>query len=211
MTPSSDIAFSPSVKAVQQRRGSRAGYAKMEGKGGFATTIDRIACGVHRQAALILSRDGERRRPALYSASWRAAGLPAGARREDARLRRFQRQPAIHLHRQSRRQCEGHAVPHGLREPHAREDLGHGARGRGRSRTHRQALPRGLQGPRRAGRSSSPSRPGTATARSISRRCSSPRTLPRWSSASNGASASSKPRMLVCAPTQSASPVTSSF
>jgi uncharacterized protein len=41
MTPSSDIAFSPSVKAVQQRRGSRAGYAKMEGRGGFATTIDR--------------------------------------------------------------------------------------------------------------------------------------------------------------------------
>ena len=40
MTPSSDIAFSPSVKAVQQRRGSRAGYAKMEGKGGFATSID---------------------------------------------------------------------------------------------------------------------------------------------------------------------------
>ena len=40
MTPSSDIAFSPSVKAVQQRRGSRAGYAKMEGKGSFATSID---------------------------------------------------------------------------------------------------------------------------------------------------------------------------
>ncbi len=40
MTPSSDIAFSPSVKAVQARRGSRAGYAKMEQKGGFATTID---------------------------------------------------------------------------------------------------------------------------------------------------------------------------
>jgi predicted pyridoxine 5'-phosphate oxidase superfamily flavin-nucleotide-binding protein len=40
MNPSSDIAFSPSVKAVQERRGSRAGYAKLEQKGGFATTID---------------------------------------------------------------------------------------------------------------------------------------------------------------------------
>jgi len=40
MTPSSDIAFSPSVKAVQERRGSRAGYAQFEQKGGFATTID---------------------------------------------------------------------------------------------------------------------------------------------------------------------------
>ena len=40
MAPSSDIAFSPSVKAVQQARGSRAGYAKMEEKGGFAIEID---------------------------------------------------------------------------------------------------------------------------------------------------------------------------
>jgi len=40
MRPSSDIAFSPSVKAVQERRGSRAGYAKMEEKGGFAVEID---------------------------------------------------------------------------------------------------------------------------------------------------------------------------
>jgi uncharacterized protein len=38
--PSSDIAFSPSVKAVQERHGSRAGYAKMETKGGFAVEID---------------------------------------------------------------------------------------------------------------------------------------------------------------------------
>jgi len=38
--PSSDIAFTPSVKAAQERRGSRKGYARMETKGGFATTID---------------------------------------------------------------------------------------------------------------------------------------------------------------------------
>ena len=40
MTLSSEIAFSRSVKAVQTRRGSRAGYAKMEEKGGFAVEID---------------------------------------------------------------------------------------------------------------------------------------------------------------------------
>jgi predicted pyridoxine 5'-phosphate oxidase superfamily flavin-nucleotide-binding protein len=40
MRPSSDIAFSPAVKAVQERRGSRAGYAKMEERGGFAVEID---------------------------------------------------------------------------------------------------------------------------------------------------------------------------
>lgn len=36
---SSDIAFTPTVKAIQERRGSRAGYAKMEMRGGFKTTI----------------------------------------------------------------------------------------------------------------------------------------------------------------------------
>jgi predicted pyridoxine 5'-phosphate oxidase superfamily flavin-nucleotide-binding protein len=41
MAPSSDIAFSSSVKAVQERRGSRAAYARMEEKGGFATAIDQ--------------------------------------------------------------------------------------------------------------------------------------------------------------------------
>jgi uncharacterized protein len=40
MIPASDIAFSPSVKSVQERRGSSAGYARMETKGGWATTID---------------------------------------------------------------------------------------------------------------------------------------------------------------------------
>jgi predicted pyridoxine 5'-phosphate oxidase superfamily flavin-nucleotide-binding protein len=40
MTPTSNIAFSPSVKAVQQRRGSRKGYAKMEERGGWSATID---------------------------------------------------------------------------------------------------------------------------------------------------------------------------
>ena len=38
--PSSDIAFTASVKAVQAKRGSRAAYARMEQKGGFATAID---------------------------------------------------------------------------------------------------------------------------------------------------------------------------
>ena len=37
--PSSDIAFSPTVKAVQARKGSRATYAKMEARGGWETQI----------------------------------------------------------------------------------------------------------------------------------------------------------------------------
>lgn len=63
MRPSSDIAFSPSVKAVQERRGSRAGYAKMETKGGFATTIDEeLAAFIAEQSAFYLataSADGQ--------------------------------------------------------------------------------------------------------------------------------------------------------
>lgn len=36
---SSDIAFTPAVKAIQTRKGSRSAYAKMEERGGWQTTI----------------------------------------------------------------------------------------------------------------------------------------------------------------------------
>jgi predicted pyridoxine 5'-phosphate oxidase superfamily flavin-nucleotide-binding protein len=35
----SDVAFTPAVKAVQQRKGSRAGYARMEAGRGWRTTV----------------------------------------------------------------------------------------------------------------------------------------------------------------------------
>lgn len=35
----SDIAFTPAVKAIQSRKGSRSGYARMEQNGGWQTTI----------------------------------------------------------------------------------------------------------------------------------------------------------------------------
>ena len=40
LQPSSDIAFTPAVKAIQAERGSRTAYAKMEARGGFRTSID---------------------------------------------------------------------------------------------------------------------------------------------------------------------------
>lgn len=40
LTPSSDIAFTPTVKAIQTARGSRDTYAKIEQHGGFHTEID---------------------------------------------------------------------------------------------------------------------------------------------------------------------------
>jgi uncharacterized protein len=39
-TYSSDVAFTPAVKAIQARKGSRDGYASMENRGGFRTEID---------------------------------------------------------------------------------------------------------------------------------------------------------------------------
>jgi predicted pyridoxine 5'-phosphate oxidase superfamily flavin-nucleotide-binding protein len=38
--PTSDIAFTPAVKAIQAARGSRETYARMEARGGFRTEID---------------------------------------------------------------------------------------------------------------------------------------------------------------------------
>jgi predicted pyridoxine 5'-phosphate oxidase superfamily flavin-nucleotide-binding protein len=37
--PSSDVAFTPSVKAIQARRGSREQYARAEERGGWRTTV----------------------------------------------------------------------------------------------------------------------------------------------------------------------------
>jgi uncharacterized protein len=39
LSPSSDIAFTPTVKAIQSRKGSRAAYAKMEERGGWQTLV----------------------------------------------------------------------------------------------------------------------------------------------------------------------------
>src|SRR6195952_1401431 len=38
--PSSDVAFTPAVKEIQEERGSRKSYAKMEHAGGFDTVVD---------------------------------------------------------------------------------------------------------------------------------------------------------------------------
>ncbi len=37
--PSSDVAFTPAVKAIQEKRGSRGQYARMEQRGGWQTVI----------------------------------------------------------------------------------------------------------------------------------------------------------------------------
>ncbi|MCH8188261.1 MAG: pyridoxamine 5'-phosphate oxidase family protein [Proteobacteria bacterium] len=62
--PVSDVAFTQAVKAEQERRGSRAGYAKMEQKGGWH---DRVTPDL---AAFIAERDS------FYLATASAEGQP---------------------------------------------------------------------------------------------------------------------------------------
>jgi len=61
--PSSDVAFSEAVKAIQTRKGSRASYAQIEARGGFATTITPdLAVFIAAQRSLFMAtanRDGQ--------------------------------------------------------------------------------------------------------------------------------------------------------
>ena len=54
--PASDIAFTPAVKAIQRRKGSRENYAAMEENGGWETTVTPdLASFVARQRSLFLA------------------------------------------------------------------------------------------------------------------------------------------------------------
>ena len=61
--PSTEIAFSPSVKAVQERRGSRSTYERLERNGGWNTKIDaRLAefiAGMRSFYLATASKDGQ--------------------------------------------------------------------------------------------------------------------------------------------------------
>ena len=64
MTPSSDVAFTSAVKAVQGRRGSRKAYRRMEERGGWQTRV------TPELAAFLAERDS------AYLATANAAGQP---------------------------------------------------------------------------------------------------------------------------------------
>ena len=59
----SDLAFSPAVKAIQERKGSRRAYARMEQSGGWRTAIDEgLAAFLGEQTSVFLgtaSADGQ--------------------------------------------------------------------------------------------------------------------------------------------------------
>ena len=57
----SDIAFTPSVKAVQERKGSRGAYAKMDEKGGWTDVItDDLAAFIGAQDSYIANQFASR-------------------------------------------------------------------------------------------------------------------------------------------------------
>ena len=187
----SDVAFSPSVKAIQTRKGSRASYHKQEERGWRTQITADLAEFIAAQTSFMLATASADGQPYIQH-----RGGPAGFLRvldeQDAGVRGFRRQPAIHHAGQSRRECEGLHLHHRLSEPPADQALGHRARGRERSRAAREADAGRLsrRGPSRS--SCSRCRSGTPTARSTFRRSS---TLPmscRSSPSATSASPSSR-------------------
>jgi predicted pyridoxine 5'-phosphate oxidase superfamily flavin-nucleotide-binding protein len=63
LAPASDVAFTPTVKVIQARKGSREAYARMEGRGGFESRITPDLAGfIAAQVSIFLataSRDGQ--------------------------------------------------------------------------------------------------------------------------------------------------------
>ena len=59
-TPASDVAFTPSVKAAQLRKGSREAYQRMEERGVVADDDHARSRRIHRVADKLLLRDGKR-------------------------------------------------------------------------------------------------------------------------------------------------------
>ena len=70
----SDIAFTPSVKAIQTRQGSRSAYARMESQGGWETAIsDELADFILRQTSVFLGTASAQGQPYIQH-----RGGPAG-------------------------------------------------------------------------------------------------------------------------------------
>ena len=71
---SSDVAFTPAVKATQARKGSRGGYAHMEDGGGFRTEIDEaLAAFISEQTSFFLGTANAEGQPYIQH-----RGGPAG-------------------------------------------------------------------------------------------------------------------------------------
>ncbi len=73
-TYTSDVAFTPAVKAIQARKGSRHGYARMEQSGGWQATIsDELADFIAAQSSIFLATVNAQGQPYIQH-----RGGPAG-------------------------------------------------------------------------------------------------------------------------------------
>ena len=198
--PASDVAFTPAVKAVQERRGSRASFARMEEKGGMAHRHHRRTGRLSGRDTLVLPRHRQCRGATVYPASGRAAGVFARARPAHARLCRFHRQPPVYHHRQSRREPTRGNLRYGLRAAPPPEAVGQGAAGGRGRRAAGPPLAAGLRGTSRSKPSYSTSKPGTAIVPSIFPSCSRPQMSAKPFCSFRRAFANWKMRSHACAP-----------
>jgi len=107
---SSDVAFTPAVKAIQARKGSRDTYAQVEQRGGWRSDIDEdLAAFLAAQDSMFLATASADGQP--ISASRRAERLHPDSGQEHAGVRRLRRQPAIHHARQPLGESEGQHLP----------------------------------------------------------------------------------------------------
>ena len=128
-TYSSDVAFTPAVKAIQARKGSREAYAHVEQRGGWRTEIDEnLAAFLGETNSFYLSTASADGQPYIQH-----RGGPKGfvkiLDKNTHCLRRLQRQPAVHHPGKSVGKPEGAYLRDGLRAPPSGEDMGRGAGG----------------------------------------------------------------------------------
>lgn len=63
-SPSSDLAFTPSVKSIQSARGSREAYARLERRGGFSTGLtDDVVAFIEAQTSVFLATSNAENQP----------------------------------------------------------------------------------------------------------------------------------------------------
>jgi predicted pyridoxine 5'-phosphate oxidase superfamily flavin-nucleotide-binding protein len=191
--PSSDVAFTPVVKAVQARRGSRDHYAGTEAKGGFRTIVTPdLAAFLAAARSFYLATASAEGQPYVQH----RGGPPGFLRVIDTRTLGFAD------YKGNRQYITTGNLSENPRAYIFVMDYARRRRvklwGRARVVEDDRALlaslwPEGYTA--RPSRSScSSSRPGTPTARSTSRRCSTPTTWPARSSSSRPASTNSKSR-----------------
>jgi predicted pyridoxine 5'-phosphate oxidase superfamily flavin-nucleotide-binding protein len=125
-TPSyaSDVAFTPSVKALQTHKGSRSSYERMEERGSWQTRITPdLARFIEAQTSIFLGTANMEGQPYIQH-----RGGPPGFLQvlndKTIGFADFCRQPAIHHAGQSRRQSQGLSLPDRLCAPAAHQDLG---------------------------------------------------------------------------------------